>query len=243
MRHVRITLFTVILTIVTTNAGLSQVTRSYHVKFDNKQYRVTEETIVKDTTGEELTFGKWTDLLSTGQYRLVPLTLKNGVPDEVLIKPLSKKDKERIKQEMMEMQTSMTRKQFTEGESFYNFELTDINGNEWKLSDLQNKVVVLNFWFTRCAPCLKEIPKLNKLVADFKDKNVVFLALSNTDSKEEIQSFLEDKPFRYQLIANEQSLPIINHYKIFLYPTHLVLNGMGEVAYASSGYTESTVMI
>jgi thiol-disulfide isomerase/thioredoxin len=49
--------------------------------------------------------------------------------------------------------------------------------------DLEGKVIVINLWFTTCHPCIAELPALNKLVKEYKDKNVVFLGLS-TDTKE-----------------------------------------------------------
>lgn len=42
--------------------------------------------------------------------------------------------------------------------------------------ELSGKIVVMNFWYSKCLPCIKEIPELNKIVAEYKDnKNIVFL--------------------------------------------------------------------
>jgi thiol-disulfide isomerase/thioredoxin len=40
------------------------------------------------------------------------------------------------------------------------FALLDLDGKLWTLSELDERVVVLNFWFTDCPPCRKEIPDL-----------------------------------------------------------------------------------
>ena len=41
------------------------------------------------------------------------------------------------------------------------------------------KVVVINLWFTSCAPCIEEMPELNKLVKEYENNDaVLFLALA-----------------------------------------------------------------
>src|SRR4051812_43635177 len=56
------------------------------------------------------------------------------------------------------------------------FSLTSLEGERFDLAALRGKVVVLNFWFTGCAPCVAEFGKLNGLVNKFKNKEVVFIA-------------------------------------------------------------------
>src|SRR5688572_16741773 len=46
------------------------------------------------------------------------------------------------------------------------FELPNLEGRTVRLADFRNKVVLLNFWGTTCAPCIREIPWL----ADFQRK-------------------------------------------------------------------------
>jgi len=52
-------------------------------------------------------------------------------------------------------------------------------GNTGKLSDLAGKIVVLDVWATWCAPCIRALPELNSLAAEFSsDSGFVFVALS-----------------------------------------------------------------
>lgn len=46
------------------------------------------------------------------------------------------------------------------------------------LAEERGNIVVLNLWATWCAPCLVEIPDLQKLESDFKDRNVSLIGLS-----------------------------------------------------------------
>lgn len=53
-----------------------------------------------------------------------------------------------------------------------NFNVRTINGESVTLSELKGKVVVINFWFEACAPCIAEIPALNRLKEDYRTKDV-----------------------------------------------------------------------
>lgn len=57
-------------------------------------------------------------------------------------------------------------------------DIRDFNGLEPLLNKQDNKVHVVNFWATWCAPCIKEIPHFEKLNANYKDKNVEVLLVS-----------------------------------------------------------------
>lgn len=56
---------------------------------------------------------------------------------------------------------------------------TTINGKRYSNSDLRGKILVINFWFKGCAPCVAEMPSLNKLRNEFKDKNVLFIGFAS----------------------------------------------------------------
>src|SRR6266849_2236086 len=55
---------------------------------------------------------------------------------------------------------------------------TEIGGKSGHLRDLRGKVVVLNFWATYCAPCVEEMPSLNRLQKYIQSRNAVVLGAS-----------------------------------------------------------------
>ena len=123
--------------------------------------------------------------------------------------------------------------QFTPGEPALDFIGTDLQGNTYKLSELKGKVVVLNFWFTKCGPCISEMPQLNQLVANFKDKEVVFLAIT-FNKKDIVNQFLETNTFNYTILANANDIATI--YRVNSYPTSIVINKKGEIVLKELGY-------
>jgi len=54
------------------------------------------------------------------------------------------------------------------------FSAVDMNGNSYSLGILKGKVVVINFWFVECKPCVIEMPELNEIVEKYKSEEVVF---------------------------------------------------------------------
>jgi len=64
------------------------------------------------------------------------------------------------------------------------FELYDIDSNFVKLENFKGKLVYIDIWATWCSPCIKEIPYLDKLQTEFKDKNIVFISICQNDVKE-----------------------------------------------------------
>ncbi len=100
-----------------------------------------------------------------------------------------------------------------------------LDGKTYDLAALKGKVVVVNFWFIDCPPCRVEIPGLNKLVKEFAQKDVVFLALANDDEKA-LKEFLKKTPFEYTI--GTKTYDIAKLYGVEGFPTHVVIdrNGM-----------------
>jgi peroxiredoxin len=112
------------------------------------------------------------------------------------------------------------------------FEANTIDNEKIKLSSLKGKVVVLNFWFKRCKPCREEIPDLHLLTQKYKDREVVFIALS-LDSEKEVKEFLSENEFAYKHIANARY--IANKWNIKGYPTNVVIDRNGKIIFSVSG--------
>ncbi len=108
-----------------------------------------------------------------------------------------------------------------------------LSGKTFGPNELNGKIVVLNFWFTSCPPCLKEIPELNKIVAEYKGKDVVFLGLA-TDDVKTLEGFLKDHPFDYEIIpkATQLMMPFLepdeNGKLETKFPLHIVVNREGK---------------
>ena len=108
-----------------------------------------------------------------------------------------------------------------------NFKSTTIDGKQIELEKLNGKVVVLNFWFKECAPCIAEMPGLNKLVDEYSSKNIVFISLSRNDTTEINNDFFSQHPLKFEIIPN--CVKIAADYIILGWPTTYVLDKKGRV--------------
>ena len=129
------------------------------------------------------------------------------------------------KQQAIEQKVEITnnRKKYKlqEGTVLKELNFKDSNGNNFTLDSLKGKVIVLNFWFIGCKPCVEEIPDLNRIQEKFKDKDVVFLAVT-FDSKKKLEEFVKKKPFNFTLVPD--NMKIIRQFYVNSYPTTMLID-------------------
>lgn len=102
-------------------------------------------------------------------------------------------------------------------------------------------ITVVNTWFTRCKPCLEEMPALNGLRESFgKDQRVQFVALAK-DRKEDLEAFLATHEFKYEIVADEEA-SIIGSLCLSQYPTHMVIDAEGLIRYFCLGIADAGEM-
>jgi len=83
----------------------------------------------------------------------------------------------------------------TGGSSFFTTDLQLNNGKTIKLTNLKGKVVLLDFWYRGCFPCLKATPDLIKMQEEFKD-DLVIIGINDRDDKEDITDYYTYKKKR-----------------------------------------------
>ena len=80
----------------------------------------------------------------------------------------------------------------------YEWKLKDENGNIFDFESVKGKVVFINFWATWCPPCIAEMPSIQNLYTDYKDK-VEFLLVTN-DPYSEINEFLSKNNYDFKIL-------------------------------------------
>lgn len=112
------------------------------------------------------------------------------------------------------------------------FVVSTLASRSFDLTALRGEVVVLNFWFIGCAPCRAEIPELNKLVKEYKNKRVVFLAIA-TDDESQLRSFLKEVAFDFHVVPNGGE--VLSRYGLTGFPRHVVIDKLGYIEWVKTG--------
>ncbi|PJB12605.1 MAG: hypothetical protein CO119_05805 [Flavobacteriales bacterium CG_4_9_14_3_um_filter_40_17] len=189
--------------------------------FVSAQSQTVRETY-KDKDGKVLTEEEVSKIMGGGSFDMSTKILSNGDKEIILSpgKPFSDAEKS-----AMLMADENWRKSLM-GKPFPDFEKTSLNGKTINKSFLKGKVVVFNFWFVACKPCVREIPDLNKLVSKYDQRKVVFVA-PGTDSRDVITNFIKKLPFDYTILPDSGSLS--GKVSITGYPTHFVVDQDGII--------------
>ncbi|HEX3684392.1 MAG TPA: redoxin domain-containing protein [Bryobacteraceae bacterium] len=87
------------------------------------------------------------------------------------------------------------------GKPAADFVLRNLDGETMRLSDLRGKIVVLDFWATWCPPCRHELPTINKLAEQLRDKDVVFLGI-NDEGAATVKSFNKKHEYTFTTLED-----------------------------------------
>ena len=102
---------------------------------------------------------------------------------------------EKVTKESIELTNSGIIRGYTEGCLCYDFSLDIIGGNgeKFTLSEHRGKIVVVNFWYTTCGPCVAELPEFQQIhekYAEFVDIVAIHRA---QETEAEIQNFINSQ--------------------------------------------------
>ena len=119
------------------------------------------------------------------------------------------------------------------GELAPDFAYTTSDGVTYKLSDLQGKKVLLNFWATWCGPCRSEMPDLQKAIGETGGA-VVVLGVNKAEDTSVIAPFAQELNVTFPLISNPKG-DIAARYAAQLLPTSYFINSDGTIALRKTG--------
>ncbi|MEN8121890.1 MAG: TlpA disulfide reductase family protein, partial [Bacteroidota bacterium] len=119
-----------------------------------------------------------------------------------------------------------------------NFYLTE---EAFKLDGYIGKnVIVVDFWYTHCPPCVKAMPALSELYSEYKDLGLKVFGLNSVDNQphslDNLDKFLSKRQTSYDMIMIEPNVDIM--YKVNGYPTMYIIDKDGDIAFAEIGFDE-----
>jgi len=110
------------------------------------------------------------------------------------------------------------------------FTLQRLEGDSMTLSELSGKVVVLNFWASWCPPCRAEMPALQRVYQDKRERGLEVLAVNTTyqDSEIEMIDFRDRNNLSFPILI-ERTGEVARQYQIRAMPTTFFIDRQGVI--------------
>ena len=86
------------------------------------------------------------------------------------------------------------------GKEVPDFTITDIEGNEHRISDYRGKNLIIVFWATWCYPCKVEVPHLIELRKQESEDDLALIAITN-DKIDTVRNFVNTKGINYTVAS------------------------------------------
>ena len=113
-------------------------------------------------------------------------------------------------------------------------EFTDLSGRSWNWPQLKGKVVVINFWATWCAPCIEELPSLQRLQELNQNKPLMVLTINHKEGPRKIRQFNAENGFTLPVVADRQG-DISKQWGIKIFPTTVLFSKEGQPLWIIEG--------
>ena len=112
-----------------------------------------------------------------------------------------------------------------------NFTLKTMDGATYQLSDLRGKVVLVNLWASWCIPCQAEMPAIQKVYEQYKDKGLVVLAVNSTsqDKAAAVQTFIAEHGLTFPVLMDYDGT-VARLYELSALPTSFFIGRNGRIS-------------
>ena len=114
----------------------------------------------------------------------------------------------------------------------YNWELNGLNTQSLNFNEFENKVVFINFWATWCPPCRAEMPMIQSLYNDYKDK-IAFVFVTN-ENWTTVEKYFIKKGYELP-VYNSGSTPPNKFTETNSIPASYLIDKQGNIVISKTG--------
>jgi len=116
------------------------------------------------------------------------------------------------------------------------FELPDLDDQTWTAETITGKPYVVNFWATWCAPCVHELPALNRAAEQLLDEGVGMVAINLGEGAGTVKTFIQQIPIDFPvLVGNSTTFP---NWNVRGMPTTYIVSAEGKIIASAIGPRE-----
>lgn len=111
---------------------------------------------------------------------------------------------------------------------------TGLDGNTQDLERYEGDLILLDFWYTTCGPCIKEAPKLAELHERYADEGFRILGVS-PDRESAVRTFTKQYGHDWPQILESYKGTIHSNYRVIAYPTRFLIGRDGRIICGATG--------
>ncbi|MEZ4970420.1 MAG: TlpA disulfide reductase family protein [Flavobacteriaceae bacterium] len=103
-----------------------------------------------------------------------------------------------------------------------------------QLSKIQNKLILLEFWFPYCKGCVIVVPELNKIQEKYKDSGLTIYGIEFTkESENKLVEYIEKQ--KIEIPTLYMGNDVSKDYGIYAAPTFVLIDKSGKIIYNGAG--------
>lgn len=114
------------------------------------------------------------------------------------------------------------------------YRLATTGGDSLSLSELRGRVVLVSFWATWCGPCRLELPQLQKLYEQYRDRGVEIAAISVDRRASEVAPFARRLCLSFPVLLGDAV--VRSAYRVMSLPSLFIIDRAGVIRYRHTGY-------
>ncbi|ESU18672.1 hypothetical protein FCR2A7T_20740 [Flavobacterium cauense R2A-7] len=193
----------------------------------NDSIKLSSEFKPHDANLKEVSKEVFLKSLCTGKY--IPLRCSSDKQNNTYkLYELKPNADENISSTMQNVAQTELNNFLKEGQQMKPFRFVDLNGHVHTSENTKGKIVILKCWFIHCKKCVEEMPELNKIVQQYKNRDdIVFVSLAS-DSEAALKKFLSKCNFDYAVVPNQKEF-MDSALNLEIYPTHFIINKRGII--------------
>ena len=111
--------------------------------------------------------------------------------------------------------------------------LYDTDRKKTTLSELKGKIILMDFFFVGCVPCMRTLAPLDRLLQKYKTKDLLILSISDRDSMKLVADFKKSQQIKNQMYPNGGGVAKLYHFSAG--PTFYLIDQQGKISAAFMG--------
>ncbi len=135
---------------------------------------------------------------------------------------------------------SVVKESTGQGAQATDFTLRDLDGKNVSLSDFLGKqVVLIDFWATWCVPCEAELPHLEALYEQYKDKGFVVLgvAMDGPETIAQVGPYQRRYNLQFPVLLDDETKVVNLYNPKRTAPLSLLIDRKGQIARVRQGFS------